>query len=425
MHGFAVLKKIGLPLLSAFMVLVATIPSTMAAPKETTPLMIHRPEQVNPANAVDPVRKDTVDRYALGVVLPLTGPHSQEGERALEALMLGTGVFEGSRKTPVRIFIEDTQSRPESAKAAVQALVREEKVVGILGPLQEDEAMEAAGEAQRLKVPIVTLAKKEDITSIGDYVFRYSMTNPMQMQTLVKYAMVNRGFRHFVVLYPRDRYGEEMQKLFQEEVRRRDGTIRNIQSYDKAKMDFSHEIRALVGLPALNGEGEPVAEQAETTRPADSAFDGLFLPDSQERLDQITAQLFFHGVEGVRLLGTSCWNSAGLLGQAGDYLEGAVFVDAFFLDSVNREVNDFIDIFYTAFARDPDSADALLYDASSAAAKLIWQGQTETRDQFRYALTKLKNYPGIAGMASIGENRNAQIELLILGIRDGRIVQLH
>jgi branched-chain amino acid transport system substrate-binding protein len=412
------LKKICMLLLTAVILLLAGIQFTMAAPRGKAAVQVQgSPHQKSADVGAASAKNDAVDRYAIGCILPLTGPHSQQGDRALEALMLATGVFDSAGKTPVKLAIEDSQSRPER-------LLREEKVIGILGPLGGTEAVEAAKEAQRLKVPIITLTQKEGITDVGDYVFRYSLTNLMQVMTVVKYAMEDRGLRLFAVLYPNDSYGKEMLKLFQQEVRRRGGSVRHIQSYDKAQMDFGNEIRSLVGLPPLDSDGQQAVEHPEIPERVNINFDALFIPDFHERVNRIAAQLFFHGVMGVQLLGTSGWNSPELVRQDSVYLEGAVFVDGFFLDSIRPEVNDFIDLFYAAYGREPDPTDALFYDAASIAIKLIAHGHTETRDQFREGLVKLKDYPGVAGMTSISANRNAEMEISILGVRDGRIVQL-
>ena len=419
------MKKICSLLLPAVILLLAGVQFSMAAPKGKAPLQVQgSPHQKSADVGAASAKNDAPDRYAIGCILPLTGPHSQQGDRALEALMLATGVFDIAGQSPIKLAIEDSQGQPEKAKAAVLRLFREEKVIAILGLLGGTEAIEAAKEAQRLKVPIITLTQNEGITAIGDHVFRYFLTNLMQVKTLVKYAMEDRGLRHFAVLYPKDGYGEEMLKLFQQEVRRRGGSLRHIQSYDKAQMDFGNEIRSLVGLPPLDGDSEQAAKHPETPEHADIDFDGLFMPDFPERVNRIAAQLFFHGVTGVALLGMSGWNTAERVRQDGGYLEGAVFVDGFFLDSIHPEVNDFIDQFYEAYGREPDPTDALFYDAASLAVKIIAQGHIETRDQFRKALLKVKDYPGVAGMSSIGGSRNAEMEISILSVRDGRIVQL-
>ena len=110
----------------------------------------------------------TVDANAIGCILPLTGRDAAAGNRALDAIILASGLFDPIVKTPVRLVIEDSRSKPEAAGAAVTKLVRHAGVICIIGPLGADESLAAAREAQRFKVPIMTLTDQEEITKIGN-----------------------------------------------------------------------------------------------------------------------------------------------------------------------------------------------------------------------------------------------------------------
>ena len=122
-----------------------------------------------------------VDRYAIGCVLPLSGRNAAAGNKALDAIILASGVFDPIVKSPIKLIIEDSQSRPEIARAAVAKLALEDGVICILGPIGADESLDAAREAQRLKVPIMTLTRREGITDIGNYVFRSYLTNRVEI----------------------------------------------------------------------------------------------------------------------------------------------------------------------------------------------------------------------------------------------------
>src|SRR3989339_169785 len=171
-----------------------------------------------------------VDHYAIGCILPLSGRNAAYGNRALDAVLLAAGVFNAAKETPIRVLIEDSQSEAAVAGAAVEKLARA-GVTCILGPLGSQEAFEAAKEAQRLKIPILTLTQREGITEVGDHVFRNFLTAAMQVRTVVQYAQAELGLRRFAILYPDDPYGQEMARLFREEVRRKGGEIRKEKPY--------------------------------------------------------------------------------------------------------------------------------------------------------------------------------------------------
>ena len=358
--------------------------------------------------------------YAVGCILPLSGRNAAYGNRALDAVLLAAGVFNASKKTQIRILIEDSQSESVIAGAAVGKLAGA-GVTSILGPLGSQEALEAAKEAQRLKVPILTLTQREEITGIGDHVFRNFLTAAMQVRTVVQYAQAELGLRRFAVLYPDDPYGNEMARLFREEVRRKGGEIRKEKSYKTDQTDFGEEILALGGVALVNPGTEVAMEILPKPAPD---FEALFIPDSYDRVAMIVPQLAYYDLTRIRLLGTSGWDSPELLKTDPKQLEGAVFVDGFFADSFRPEVNDFIENFYTAYEREPGTMEALVYDAADMTVRVLVENRGGTRDAFRKSLLQLNRYPGVTGRTSFPPTRDAEKDLFVLMVRDGKIVQV-
>jgi branched-chain amino acid transport system substrate-binding protein len=360
------------------------------------------------------------DPHAIGCILPLSGRNAAYGNRALDAVLLAAGVFNAAKETPIRVLIEDSQSDAALAGAAVEKLARA-GVTCILGPLGSQEAFEAAREAQRLMIPILTLTQREGITDVGDHVFRNFLTAAMQVRTVVQYAQAELGLRRFAILYPNDPYGQEMARLFREEVRRKGGEIRKEKSYKTDQTDLGEEIRALGGVAPVTPGTEVVAGVPPKSNPG---FEALFIPDFSYRVAMIAPQLAYYDIKGIRLLGTSGWDSPELLKDDPVHLQGAVFVDGFFADSFRPEVNDFIEAFYTAYGREPDTMEALVYDAADIAVKLLVENRNGARDAFRKGLMQIKGYRGVSGKTSFAASRDAEKDLFILTVKDGRIIQV-
>ncbi len=362
----------------------------------------------------------SAESYAIGCILPLSGRNAVYGNQALDAVLLAARVFNTSRETRIRILIEDSQSEPAVAGAAVGKLAGA-GVTCILGPLGSQEALEAANEAQRLKIPILTLTQREGITGIGDHVFRNFLTAAMQVRTVVQYAQAELGLRRFAVLYPDDPYGNEMVRLFREEVQRKGGEIRKEKSYKADQTDFGEEILALGGVAPVN----PGTEVPMVILPRPTVdFDALFIPDSHDRVAMIVPQLAYYDLTRIRLLGASGWDSPELLKTDPRQLEGAVFVDGFFAASFRPEVNDFIENFYMAYEREPGAMEALVYDAADMTVRVLLQNKGGTRDDFRKSLLQLNRYPGVTGRTSFPSTRDAEKDLFVLMVKDGKIVHV-
>jgi len=360
-----------------------------------------------------------VNPHAIGCVLPLTGRYASYGNRVLEAVILASGVFDPGRDTPIELFVEDSKGDPAAAREAVRRLADEHHVIGIVGPLGSTASLETAEEAQQRGIPIITLTQRTGITETGEYVFRNFLTGDTQTRALVSYAIDNLGIRNFAILYPNDPYGTEMMHSFWDEVLRQGGQIRGVESYTPGQTDFGREIKSLTGLDAPEEGKEP----GEKPKPVVD-FNALFIPDSSSVVSMIAPQLTFYDVIGVRLLGTNIWNSPELLKKDGEYFEGAIFTDCFFLNSTRPEVRAFVDRFYVAWGREPENVEALAYDATDMMVRLIAGGGMEIREDLRDGISRIENYPGITGATSFSRERDARKPLHILMVVDNEIIEV-
>ncbi len=359
-----------------------------------------------------------VNPTAIGCVLPLTGKYASYGNKILDAIILASGVFDPGQGSGIELFIEDSEGDPAVAREAVRRLAKVHRVIGIIGPLGSSTSLEAAKEAQEIGVPIITLTQRQGITDVGDFVFRNFLTGDTQTRTLVSYSINNLGIKDFAILYPDDNYGTEMMHLFWDEVLRQGGQIKGVEKYASDQTDFGKQIKSLTGLNSVDNampdeEPNPIVD-----------FGALFIPDSASMVSMIAPQLPFHNIIGIRLLGTNIWNSKELIKKDSEYLEGAVFTDCFFLNSNRSIVRSFIDRFYSAWGREPGGVEALAYDSTDMIAKLIKLGNIYTRDDMRYAISRIWNYSGITGTTSFLEGGDAEKVLNVLMVVDNEIVQV-
>jgi branched-chain amino acid transport system substrate-binding protein len=363
-------------------------------------------------------RYEAAGGRAIGCILPLTGRFASYGNRALDAVLFASGVFSQDKGAAVEVIVEDSGDDPLTARKAVEKLAGEERVIGIIGPMGGAASLEAAKKAQEMGIPIITLTHREDITRAGEYVFRNFLTASMQIEALVRFSLRNLGITTFAVMYPRDPMGEEMAALFRQEVAARGGQMRSAVSYAPGQTDFGAEIKMLGGLQPPGGKVH------ESVKPRID-FDALFIPDSYERILMIAPQLAFYDVTGVRLLGTNGWNSLELLAQEPNYVEGAVFTDAFFVESPDAEVVRFVEKYTIACHREPGDVEALAYDSAAMMVTIMREGNVRTRSAMQNALAGLAGFRGVTGETSFPGTGEARKTPYILTVQDGRIVQLY
>ena len=364
-----------------------------------------------------------INRNTLGCVLPLSGQYADLGNKAQDAIFLATGMLDEKNNPLWKVIVEDSRGLPEGTKAAIAHLANAENVMAIIAVTGTAEAMDAAREADKWKVPLILITPKEGVTSIGEYVFQNFLTPSQQIRALVKYSLDDLNYAIFSVLYPQDDYGEEMVKNFREEVMRIGGKVEKAIPYSKNQTDFKEEINKLTGT-IVNAPQKKRGDQTETKTTISVDFEALFIPDSYSRVKLITSQLDFYDVKGFQLLGTSLWHSSDLLKNSTEYLEEAIFVDSFFTHSIYPKTNIFVDAYYSKYSREPDNIEALAYDTAEIIISILDDMEIKTRGQFAAALKKVEVYEGVTGKISFGSDRVAQKTPFILKVKKGKLEQV-
>ena len=389
----------------------------------------------------------TVDMTTIGCLIPLTGRYQAYGDKILRGLVMAAQDInaQAGDARAIKLVIKDSAGHPDMAAAAVRELVLNQKVAAIVGPLSRLAAEAAAKEAQNLWVPIITLTQKTGVSEIGDYVFRDFLSNEQQARALVEYAVLGLGYSRFAILYPNDGYGTRLAHLFWDELDRLGLEVRGMEAYEPSQMDFSDQIKKLVGLyyprpetervdktrEAIASEilaaelGVPAPEAEEEEEPLPILdFEAIFIPDSYEKVGLIAPQLVYHDVTGVKLLGTNLWNSSKLIEMAGPYLQGAVFVDGFFPESRLPLTRQFVRHYEESYGEKPGYTEAQAYDTIRLLSEALHQPAIASRPQLRDALLGIKTWSGVAGTASVSEEGEVNKQPFLITIKRRRMAEL-
>jgi len=389
-----------------------------------------------------------VDRFSIGCILPLSGPYGTFGNRALTGIELALNQFNAQpHVNPVQLFIKDSKGDPNEAARAVESLALKNCVIGVIGPMITSES--AAIKAQTLKVPIMTLTQKPDITKLGDHVFRNFLTLSLQVKAIVTYAVQELGIKKFAVLYPDERYGISFMNRFWDELIVHGAEIVGVESYSLDQTDFADAIEKLVGLYYPRPE-EPVEEESLdhteapleflpattplTDQPPEEEekeepepiidFGAVFIPDTFEKIALIAPQFPYLDVADALLLGTNLWHSDKLIQMARGYVQGAIVPDGFFLNSPSPRVRDFVKSFKEVFGICPGFLEAQAYDAASILFQLVNYPEVRSRRRLKTALMKVKDFHGVTGLTSFDETGDVTKQIYLLKIKGRQFVQI-
>jgi ABC-type branched-subunit amino acid transport system substrate-binding protein len=397
------------------------------------------------------------NRYTIGCLLPLSGPYQSVGYRALKGIELALDRFSAQTGGPqMHIIVKDSGGSPDQTRRVMQELINE-RVAAIIGPIVTAEV--AAVEAQENKIPIITLTQKDNITSIGNYVFRNFITPEMQVNAIADFTTASLGLNRFAILYPDETYGITFMNLFWDRLIENGGKVVGLESYNPEHTDFADSIKKLVGLyykipedlkevAELSAEEEgdsPQESQADSDQPfdQDSAdenqekknekeeepeaivdFDAIFIPDSPKAAGLIIPQLAFYDVRDIYLLGTNLWHSNTLIKMAPQYVQGAIMPDGFFAGSAAPAVQDFVKTFEDTYEENPGFIEAIVYDSAMMLFSVLIQPDLRFKSELKNELLNLVDFTGITGPTYFDENGEAQKQLYLLSVKGRRFVEL-
>ncbi len=407
--------------------------------------------------------------HSIGCLLPLSGPYKTYGYKALQGIELALNEYHRvNGEEPINFIVKDTSSDPFQAVQAVREL-DEANVSAIIGPIISAEP--AAMEAQSRGIPIILFTQKDNITRLGEFVFRNFITPRMQTRPMAVYAVKKMGLNRFAILYPDENYGNTYMNLFWDEVLSLGGAVVGVESYDPMDTDFANPIKKLVGLyykvpkeleitfeftpeEAVNPDPMaktttdmfafipdetktipelffwgfpqplgPLADDVVRGRKRDDAlepivdFDALFIPDAAKKAGLITPQLAYYDIEDVVLIGTNLWHSQQLISMSQDYIQNAVLTDGFFSESKDPKVRAFLENFQGTFDEKPGFIEAVAYDSAKILLQTLVNPHIRFKSHLKDELLNLIDFPGVTGSTSFDYKGDAIRDPYILRVK--------
>jgi branched-chain amino acid transport system substrate-binding protein len=368
--------------------------------------------------AVPPPSKS---KFTVGVVLPLSGAHQPYGERVLQGIELAIKELDVQTKgLLISLVVQDSKGNPSEAERAVEELVTKEKAIAILGPLLSLDLDKAAQKAQQLKVPMLTFSQKEFQSGKNEFIFQNSLLPLEQIQTLVNFALKKLELKTFGIFYPNSPYGLYLKNLFSQEVSRQGGKILGTVAYREEQTDFGHEIKTLFKIRFVKDQDSPRKRWGDEFE-SEVSIDGIFIPDTHDRVGLILSQIAYYDLKGLTFLGTNAWNGPDLIPVAGKSAEGSIFTDAFFKKNTSPPLVRFVEAFRKVYQHDPETLEALGYDGARLLAEILRSKTISSPVQLNEEISKVQNFQGVTGLKGFGEGGRPIRTLSILRVNNGQV----
>ncbi len=372
--------------------------------------------------------------HVLAAMFPLSGKLGPFGTEVLNGIQLALEKHkEIPGAGPVGLIVKDTEVDQAGFLTELSDLLTEHRPLAVIGPLLSKNLPVMAEMAEKTKTPVITPAAMfPNVRRLGGYLFSTALTYNLQAKRIADFAMGEQGYRRFVILHPDTTYGRELAKLFAREVRQSNGEIIAIEAYQEGDTDFGPIIKRVKDADLkkygtqvrLDNSVAPLNLRDRATRRMlyTPGFDAIFLPGRHREVNLIAPQLAFHDV-AVPLIGSNGWNHQELGRVADRTLDGSTFVDGFFVDSPNANVQDFVDRYQRRYQATPSLFAAQGYDAAGLVLEALRRGAT-TGEAVRDFLTSQHGLPTLTGPASFGPDGTLNRRVLLLQIKRGKLVEL-
>jgi len=355
----------------------------------------------------------------IGLILPMSGTYQAFGDRALKGSLLAAGIFQypnSGHKFELRV--EDSFGDPEIAREKARRMILDDHIIALVGPILNPVAASVAEVSEQLNVPMIALNPNPGLTANKTHIFRNCMTKNSQIKTLLDWAMGEKQFSKFAVIYPEDKYGTEFAQIFSAEVQARGAELVKSVSYSAEETDFREVI----------GELEPKAlskGKEEKRQSLPLSFQALFIADSYEKIGIIVPQLLFYRVK-PQFMGTSSWHSEKIFEHCREnYLENAVFADLYAPELISKDFDDYRFKYQQAFQEEPSLFDLQAYETTALLIDLIEKNKISNRRELGEALKSVQNWPGPLGLVSVNGSGEFEHQLHLFQIEKGKFIVVH
>jgi len=334
------------------------------------------------------------------------------------------------------LVVRDSQLNPEITKSLVRELVETERVIAIIGPLARKTSEAAAEEAERLRVPLISLSLTESIPELGEFIFRNNQSWKQEIQELLEYATSELQACRFLILYAKTREGRQKMRLFWDAAVLKGCKVVAVEGFkDEGQKSLVNEFDTFTGkIRRLGTEDKIILKELKEKEVPIHNFDAVFVAVGSGGVKNLSLIFPYSEVYKMRkttFLGDSGWNDSALPYAPGlRGVKNPVFVDSFFLQSKTPAVQQLLRLHERILYRHqnyigPTAYTAFAYDTLIILMRLLEDERNQSHRDLRDALINMQMFPGVTGNLRFDEKGKVEREMQLLTLRRGKIQPLN
>ena len=335
----------------------------------------------------------------IGFTAALTGGAAAYGKSEEEGVRLAVEEINKKGDFPIDLLVEDTKAVPADSMNATKKLIQE-KVSMIIGPMTSNEAKAAGPIIQNAKVPSLEISvTAENITDIGDCIFRNSVPESKNIPQTVKKTHKLLGYKTAAILYAHDNEQHvTAQKYFQKTMEEEGVQVIDVETFGSKDSEYS----------------------AQLTNIQHKAPDVIVVCSYYQEGSRILKKMREMGMDQP-VLGDNGFVSPELGKMAGVAADNVYVSSMWSADRKDEKVQKFVENYTKAYGRAPDQFAASAYDGVYMAMDAMQRaGTTTDHKKIRDALAQMKDFKGVCGTFSFDEKRDPVVDLILMKMQDGK-----
>lgn len=335
----------------------------------------------------------------IGFTAALTGGAAAYGKSEEEGVRLAVEEINKKGDFPIDLLVEDTKAVPADSMNATKKLIQE-KVSMIIGPMTSNEAKAAGPIIQNAKVPSLEISvTAENITDIGDCIFRNSVPESKNIPQTVKKTHKLLGYKTAAILYAHDNEQHvTAQKYFQKTMEEEGVKVIDVETFGSKDSEYS----------------------AQLTNIQHKAPDVIVVCSYYQEGSRILKKMREMGMDQP-VLGDNGFVSPELGKMAGAAADNVYVSSMWSADRKDEKVQKFVESYAKAYGRAPDQFAASAYDGVYMAMDAMQRaGTTTDHKKIRDALAQMKDFKGVCGTFSFDEKRDPVVDLILMKMQDGK-----
>jgi branched-chain amino acid transport system substrate-binding protein len=338
----------------------------------------------------------------IGLYLPMTGSAAAMGQMVWEGVQVAHQLQPQVLGQSVKLVLLDTRSDRIEAANAVSRLIEQDKVAGIIGEVISSDTLAGVPIAERAGIPNISpTATSPLVTQNRQFAFRACFEDSLQGRIAARYAWENLQARKVATLIDQAQdYCVGLTKFFAEEFTRRGGQIVATSYIQTGDQDFSAQISALKASHA----------------------DLIYAPNYYAEDAMLAKQLQDLGMKTPILTGDGA-QVPELLSIGGPAMDGMYFTAHFHRQGTNTEIGrKFMQAYESAYHKPLDAFAALGGDSYFLLADALARAGSTDGVKVAASLAATKDFPGVTGTITMGENHNPIKGVTIIKVEQGKFV---